>query len=151
MNAKPAKNSAVTMTEIVLPGHANALGTIFGGQVMSWIDIASAMSNKIEAFESVTETRARETTERLEALVRTMDVGLGAGGQKLQEKLGTNVVCPHGNRVGVDRPRDRRERGWVPLDEATGAVGDELGDVLGSDEQALEHATQRGGQCALAA
>jgi acyl-CoA hydrolase len=32
------------MTEIVLPTHANALGTIFGGQVMSWIDIAGAIA-----------------------------------------------------------------------------------------------------------
>lgn len=44
MNAKPAKNSAVIMTEIVLPTHANALGSIFGGQVMSWIDIAGAIA-----------------------------------------------------------------------------------------------------------
>jgi len=32
------------MTEIVLPSHTNALGTIFGGVVMSWIDIAGAIS-----------------------------------------------------------------------------------------------------------
>ena len=32
------------MTELVLPGHTNALGTIFGGQVMSWIDIAAAIA-----------------------------------------------------------------------------------------------------------
>ncbi len=44
LQAKPARDSCVTMTEIVLPGHANALGTIFGGQVMSWIDIAAAIS-----------------------------------------------------------------------------------------------------------
>ena len=31
------------MTEIVLPQHTNALGTIFGGTVMSWIDIAGAI------------------------------------------------------------------------------------------------------------
>ncbi len=36
--------SIVTMTEIVLPSHANALGTIFGGVVMSWIDIAAAIA-----------------------------------------------------------------------------------------------------------
>jgi len=41
---KPAKDSAVTMNEIVLPSHANALGSIFGGQVMSWIDIAAAIA-----------------------------------------------------------------------------------------------------------
>lgn len=32
------------MTEIVLPSHANALGTIFGGTIMSWIDIAGAIA-----------------------------------------------------------------------------------------------------------
>ena len=34
----------VNMTEIVLPSHTNALGTIFGGVVMSWIDIAAAIA-----------------------------------------------------------------------------------------------------------
>ena len=41
---KSPNDSAVTMTEIVLPQHTNALGTIFGGTVMSWIDIAGAIS-----------------------------------------------------------------------------------------------------------
>jgi acyl-CoA hydrolase len=31
------------MTELVLPTDTNALGTIFGGKIMSWIDIAAAM------------------------------------------------------------------------------------------------------------
>lgn len=46
MNTKgkmPAESS-VTMSEIVLPSHTNALGTIFGGTIMSWIDIAAAIS-----------------------------------------------------------------------------------------------------------
>jgi acyl-CoA hydrolase len=30
------------MTEMVLPTHTNALGSVFGGTVMSWIDIAGA-------------------------------------------------------------------------------------------------------------
>jgi acyl-CoA hydrolase len=34
----------VHMTELVLPSHTNALGTIFGGVVMSWIDIAAAIA-----------------------------------------------------------------------------------------------------------
>ncbi len=32
------------MTELVLPTHTNALGSIFGGVVMSWIDIAAAIT-----------------------------------------------------------------------------------------------------------
>lgn len=34
----------VIMTELVLPSHTNALGTIFGGVVMSWIDVAGAIA-----------------------------------------------------------------------------------------------------------
>jgi len=32
------------MTQLVLPPHANALGNVFGGQVLSWIDMCSAIS-----------------------------------------------------------------------------------------------------------
>lgn len=41
---KSPKESEVTMTELVLPSHTNALNTIFGGTVMSWIDIAAAIA-----------------------------------------------------------------------------------------------------------
>lgn len=32
------------MTWIVMPGQANALGTVFGGQVMAWVDVCAAIS-----------------------------------------------------------------------------------------------------------
>jgi acyl-CoA hydrolase len=41
---KPVSASQVTMTELVLPQHTNALGTVFGGVVMSWIDICAAIA-----------------------------------------------------------------------------------------------------------
>ncbi len=41
---KSPQESAVTMTEIVLPSDGNSLGTIFGGRVMSWMDIAAAIA-----------------------------------------------------------------------------------------------------------
>ncbi|MGK5082795.1 acyl-CoA thioesterase [Bdellovibrionota bacterium FG-1] len=41
---KSPRDSAITMTEIVLPPDTNAIGTIFGGKIMSWIDIAAAMT-----------------------------------------------------------------------------------------------------------
>jgi len=31
------------MTEIVLPQHTNAIGTVFGGTVMAWIDVCGAI------------------------------------------------------------------------------------------------------------
>lgn len=41
---KHPKESAVEMTEIVLPSDTNALGTIFGGKIVSWIDIGAAIA-----------------------------------------------------------------------------------------------------------
>src|SRR3954471_16610797 len=45
LTPKTVRNSRVEMTEIVLPGHTNALGTIFGGQLMAWIDIAGSLAS----------------------------------------------------------------------------------------------------------
>lgn len=43
MEARKISDSQVVMTEMVLPTHTNALGSVFGGTVMSWIDIAAAI------------------------------------------------------------------------------------------------------------
>lgn len=43
MHARRIADSAVEMTELLLPQHANALGTAFGGTIMSWIDICGAI------------------------------------------------------------------------------------------------------------
>lgn len=44
LKAVPASQSLVTMTELVLPTHTNALDSVFGGVIMSWIDIAAAIA-----------------------------------------------------------------------------------------------------------
>ena len=44
MDPVPASKSIVTMTEMVLPTHTNSFDSIFGGVIMSWIDIAAAIS-----------------------------------------------------------------------------------------------------------
>lgn len=41
---KPVSESKTEMTEIVLPSHTNQLGTIFGGQIMAWVDIAASIA-----------------------------------------------------------------------------------------------------------
>jgi acyl-CoA hydrolase len=45
MIAKTPTQSRVEMTEVVLPGDTNAHGTIFGGKVMQWIDIAASVAS----------------------------------------------------------------------------------------------------------
>lgn len=44
MKPRPVSASKVVMTELVLPQHTNAHGSIFGGVVMSWIDICAAIA-----------------------------------------------------------------------------------------------------------
>jgi acyl-CoA hydrolase len=51
--AKPASESLVEMTNLVLPSHTNALGTIFGGVIMSWIDVTAAICAGRHARKSV--------------------------------------------------------------------------------------------------
>ena len=41
--ARHPNESTVQMTELILPQHTNALGTCFGGQILSWIDIAAGI------------------------------------------------------------------------------------------------------------
>jgi len=42
--AKLASGSRVEMTQLVMPGDGNVLGTAFGGRIMQWIDLAAAMA-----------------------------------------------------------------------------------------------------------
>jgi len=44
MKPVPVSQSHVTMTELVLPQHTNALDSIFGGVIVSWVDIAAAIA-----------------------------------------------------------------------------------------------------------
>ncbi len=43
VSVKTPSESAVEMRELVMPNHTNPQNTVFGGTVMSWIDIAAAM------------------------------------------------------------------------------------------------------------
>jgi acyl-CoA hydrolase len=43
LDPKPRSASATEMTEYVLPQHATIYGTVFGGQLMAWIDLCAAI------------------------------------------------------------------------------------------------------------
>ena len=44
MDARPVSQSITTMTELVHPTHTNSLDSIFGGVIMSWVDICAAIA-----------------------------------------------------------------------------------------------------------
>jgi len=40
---KNPSESIVEMTEMILPQHTNSLGSVFGGVILSWVDIAASI------------------------------------------------------------------------------------------------------------
>lgn len=59
--------------------------------------------------------------------------------RRLIEKLGQSQACPHGNQAGVNRPQDRRERGWRPLDEIAPGESAKVMSVFERDRSLLEY------------
>jgi len=53
LEPRRGEDSVVEMTQLLLPGDANALGAAFGGSVMGWIDIAAAVSAQRHARQQV--------------------------------------------------------------------------------------------------
>ena len=88
---KSPSESSVEMTEMVLPSHTNALGTIFGGTVMSWIDIAAAIAATRHA-------RKTTVTASVDALHFIAPIKLG---HIVQIKAKVNFVARTSMEVGV--------------------------------------------------
>ncbi len=53
LSEKSSESSESIMTEMVLPQHTNALGTVFGGVIMSWVDIVAAICAERHANKQV--------------------------------------------------------------------------------------------------
>ena len=59
--------------------------------------------------------------------------------RKLIERLGVESACPHGNRVGMDSPGERRSRGLKTLDETIPGEHVAVVSVFERDRKLLEH------------
>lgn len=57
----------------------------------------------------------------------------------LMERLGPGGACPHGNVIGLDTPEQRRERGWMPLEELPAEDEARVMSVFERDRQLLEY------------
>ncbi len=64
--------------------------------------------------------------------------------RKLIEKLGDAEACPHGNRLGLDSPKERRKRGWLPLSELPAATTALVQSAYERDRELLEYLNSLG-------
>lgn len=106
MEAKRPSDSFTEMTELVLPQHANAIGTAFGGVIMSWIDICSSIAAKrhcgrvsvtarVDALEFRAPIKVGDVvrlTARLNAAFRTsMEIGVRV--EREHAETGERALC----------------------------------------------------------
>src|SRR5512137_1530812 len=59
---KPVSESRVEMTELAMPTDANNLGTVFGGRIVQWMDLAGAMAARRHARTPVVTAAMDELT-----------------------------------------------------------------------------------------
>jgi len=64
--------------------------------------------------------------------------------KKLVEKLGDSEQCPHGNRLGLDSPKDRRRMGWLPLSELESGAEVCVQSAFERDRELLEYLNSLG-------
>ena len=98
MTHKNPKESQVVMTELVLPQHTNALGTIFGGVVLSWVDIAAAICAQRHTTRSV-------VTASIDAMHFLAPIRLGwIVTIKASINYTSNTSCEVGVKISAENP-----------------------------------------------
>ena len=120
MRARTVAESAVEMTELVLPNDTNPLGYIMGGRVMHLIDIAAAIAAGRHA-------RRHSVTAVIDEIVFHAPVAMGS---VLVLKASVNLACRTSMEVGVRVESEDRVTGarrhcasayltFVAVDDAT--------------------------------
>jgi len=114
-------SSAIEMNQLELPQHTNSLGTVFGGTIMSWIDVCAAMAAQRHA-------RAVVVTASMDQLDFVAPIVVG---QLVNLRALVNYVGRTSMEVGVRVEAENTRTGqrahaasayltFVALDEQTG-------------------------------
>ncbi|MDX2269801.1 MAG: metal-dependent transcriptional regulator [Bryobacter sp.] len=64
--------------------------------------------------------------------------------RRLIEKLGDGDACPHGNRLGLHSPAERRKNGWLPLNELPEGLSADVQSAYERDRELLEYLDRLG-------
>ena len=130
MEAKSPCDSFTEMTQLVMPQHTNAIGTAFGGVIMSWVDICSSIAAKrhcgrvcvtarVDALEFKAPIRVGDVvrlTARLNAVFRSsMEIAVRVE----REHEGERALCADARTTFVNIGEDGRPCPVPPLLAAT--------------------------------
>jgi len=122
MEPKSVDTSRTQMTEYVLPQHANALGNVFGGQIMAWVDLCAAIcaqrhSGRVAVTAFVDDLKFEQPVRvgevvrlaaQVTAVFRTsLEIEVIASGEDSRKGHG-RPQAPAGHRGGTKGPGRRR-------------------------------------------
>lgn len=130
MKTRSPETSRTLKYELVLPSHTNALGTAFGGTIMSWIDIAGAIACQRYALGAVV-TASMDRIDfvapvklgdilRIEALVTSvgsssMEVGVTVDVENDETGVRTRAAQAFVTFVAVDKDGHARKAPQLAL------------------------------------
>jgi len=132
MDPKAPSESFTEMTELVLPQHTNAIGTAFGGVIMSWIDICCSIAAmrhcgrvsvtaRVDALEFKAPIKVGDVvrlTARLNAAF-TSSMEIGVRVEHEDAKTGERSVCADARATFVNLGEDGRPCPVPPLASET--------------------------------
>ncbi|MEZ5352155.1 MAG: acyl-CoA thioesterase [Bryobacteraceae bacterium] len=122
--AKPVRDSISEYTELTLPNDANSLGTLFGGKLMQFVDVAAALAAARHARCAVVTASIDQMTflrpveigqlvvlrSSVNRVFRTsMEVGVKVSVEDLQTGEVQHVSSAYLTFVGLDKERRRVE------------------------------------------
>lgn len=101
MQKRGPKQSQVEMTEMILPQHTNPMGSVFGGVILSWVDIAAAITAQRHAQKPV-------VTASIDAMHFLAPVKLGwVVSIKASVNYVSSTSCEVGVRIDAEDPLSR--------------------------------------------
>jgi acyl-CoA hydrolase len=144
MDPRPQSASITQMNEYVLPQHTNALGGVFGGQIMAWVDLCAAIcaqrhSGRMCVTAFVDDLKFEEPVRmgevvRLEAKVTatfrtSMEIEVVVGGE--HPATGRRWPCVNARLTFVGIDEERRPAPIPPLllDTAEAREGQAAGEA----------------------
>jgi acyl-CoA hydrolase len=121
MDPKTPSESFTEMTELVLPQHTNAIGTAFGGVIMSWIDICCSIAAmrhcgrvsvtaRVDALEFRAPIKVGDVvrlTARLNAAF-TSSMEIGVLVEREDARTGERTLCANARATFVNIGEDGR-------------------------------------------
>ena len=96
LEGRPCRKSHVEMTELVLPPDTNYHGTVFGGRILQWIDIAGAIASQRHV-------RGKVVTASIDDMHFLLPIRLG---DTVSLKASVNYVHRTSMEVGVRVERE---------------------------------------------